>query len=76
MTPNLREQTMQKVRGCIEDNRLTYAWLLHQLSKRGIYVAASTFSCMLSGYITTARADAILAEAVKICDRYTAAFGD
>lgn len=50
--------------------RLTYTWLIHQLSRRGFKVDKTEMSGFISGARHGAKADAVLLESAKILDSY------
>ena len=63
-----------KIRIKVSTNRLTFTWLIYQLSVRGLKTNRSDFSAILAGTRNGEKVDAIIATANEILDYYEKCF--
>lgn len=63
-----------KIRVRVAINRLSYTWLIHQLSLKGLETNKSDFSAILSGTRKGEKADAIVVCANEILEYYEQCF--
>ena len=63
-----------RIRIKVAMNRLTFTWLIHQLSLKGLETNRSDFSAILAGTRKGEKAEAIVACANEILDYYETCF--
>ena len=64
----------ENIRFRLRVNNLTSTWLINMLAKSGIVTDRSTMSAILNGTRNGGKVDEIVAESLRILDRYEAVF--
>ena len=64
----------ENIRFRLRVNNLTSTWLINMLAKSGIVTDRSTMSAILNGTRNGDKVDDIVAESLRILDRYEAVF--
>lgn len=73
-TPRERAQKATFIRMTVEMNKLTYSWLIQELSSEGFSISKTTVSSALAGSLVSPKADEFLMRAERICKRYRQSF--
>lgn len=58
------------IRATIENEKLTYVWLIRQLEKEGCTTCKETMSLVMSGYSLGKKARELIDRSYLICQRY------
>lgn len=74
MTEEIRNQKIKFVRETIEQQSLSYVWLIARLREEGIDTCKATLSSVLSKTVRGPKMDQILETSERICKRYTKKF--
>lgn len=69
-TPGDRVQKATFIRMIVETNKLTYQWLIQELTKEGFIISKTTVSSVLAGLLVSPKGDEFLMRAERICKKY------
>lgn len=75
MTDEIRKRKIKTVRTIIEDNNLSYVWLIARLRDEGITTCKPTMSGIMSMSVRGPKMDKILVKSEEICKRYEQKMG-
>lgn len=75
MTDEIRKRKIKTVKTIIEDNHLSYVWLIARLRDEGLTTCRQTMSGIMAMTVRGPKMDEILAKSEEICKRYQEKMG-
>lgn len=75
MTDEIRKRKIKTVKAIIEDNHLSYVWLIARLRDEGLTTCRQTMSGIMAMTVRGPKMDEILVKSEEICKRYQKKMG-